>query len=46
MHSSNEQVLFTLHHWLEAGRFCWLVSIASTWGSSPRPAGSLLVWCK
>lgn len=46
MHSSNEQVLFALHHWLEAGRFCWLVSIASTWGSSPRPAGSLLVWCQ
>jgi xanthine dehydrogenase accessory factor len=45
MHSSNEQVIFALHHWLEAGRFCWLVSIASTWGSSPRPAGSLLVWC-
>lgn len=46
MHSSNEQVVFTLNNWLQAGRFCWLVSIASTWGSSPRPAGSLLVWCK
>lgn len=46
MQSSNEHVLFTLYSWLEAGRFCWLVSIASTWGSSPRPAGSLLVWCK
>lgn len=46
MQSSNEHVLFTLHDWLEAGRFCWLISIASTWGSSPRPAGSLLVWCK
>ena len=46
MLSANEQVLHALHRWLEAGRFCWLVSIVSTWGSSPRPAGSLLVWCK
>lgn len=46
MQSSNEQVLFTLHDWLQAGHFCWLISIASTWGSSPRPAGSLLVWCR
>lgn len=45
MQSSNEQVLFKLRDWLDAGRFCWLISIASTWGSSPRPAGSLLVWC-
>ncbi len=46
MQSSNEQVLVKLHEWLHAGRFCWLISIASTWGSSPRPAGSLLVWCE
>ena len=44
MQSSNEQVIRKLHDWLEAGQFCWLISIASTWGSSPRPAGSLLVW--
>lgn len=46
MHSANEQVLFALHDQLQAGHFCWLASIASTWGSSPRPAGSLLVWSK
>lgn len=44
MQSSNEQVIHQLHDWLMAGRFCWLVTIAATWGSSPRPAGSLLVW--
>lgn len=46
MHSSNEQVLFSLRDWLRAGHCCWLISIASTWGSSPRPAGSLLVWSR
>ncbi|HVL00480.1 MAG TPA: XdhC family protein [Dongiaceae bacterium] len=45
MQSSNEQVIRTLQSWLHSGHFCWLISIASTWGSSPRPAGSLLVWC-
>jgi len=45
MQSSNEQVIRKLHDWLQADRFCWLISIAATWGSSPRPAGSLLVWC-
>ena len=29
--------------WLEAGRRVALVTVAKTWGSSPRPAGSLLV---
>ena len=46
MQSSNQQVITKLGEWLQAGRFCWLVTIASTWGSSPRPAGSLLVWCR
>lgn len=45
MHSSNEQVIRSLHRWLTAGHACWLISIAATWGSSPRPAGSLLGWC-
>ena len=45
MQSSNDQVIRKLHDWLQADRFCWLISIAATWGSSPRPAGSLLVWC-
>jgi xanthine dehydrogenase accessory factor len=29
--------------WLEAGQRVALVTVAKTWGSSPRPAGSLLV---
>ncbi len=45
MQSSNEQVIRALQQWLQAGQHCWLISIAATWGSSPRPAGSLLGWC-
>lgn len=45
MQGSNEQVIRTLHQWLDAGFDCWLISIAATWGSSPRPVGSLLAWC-
>ena len=45
MQSGNQQVIGKLNEWLQAGRDCWLISIAATWGSSPRPAGSLLVWC-
>ena len=44
MQSHNEQVIFALESRLNAGQFCWLITIASTWGSSPRPAGSLMVW--
>lgn len=44
MQSHNEQVLMALDHWLNFGQLCWLITIASTWGSSPRPAGSLMVW--
>ncbi|HET8705188.1 MAG TPA: XdhC family protein [Pseudomonadales bacterium] len=44
MQSHNEQVIIALDNWLKAGHFCWLITIASTWGSSPRPAGSLMVW--
>ena len=44
MHSTNETVLRELAQRLQQGEHCWLISITSTWGSSPRPAGSLLLW--
>lgn len=43
MYSLDQQVLAQLAAWLEAGRNCWLCTITETFGSSPRPAGSLLV---
>ncbi|MDT8399914.1 MAG: XdhC family protein [Pseudomonadales bacterium] len=42
MNSMDQQVLSQLSQWLEAGRQCWLCTIISTFGSSPRPVGSLL----
>ena len=28
--------------WLSEQRNCWLATVVATWGSSPRPVGSLL----
>ena len=42
MNSIDQQVIFQLSQWLEAGKQCWLCTIISTFGSSPRPVGSLL----
>jgi len=38
----DQQVIVQLSSWLEAGKQCWLCTIVSTFGSSPRPIGSLL----
>lgn len=35
-------VLRTANGWLHAGVPAWLVAVARTWGSSPRPPGSLM----
>jgi len=43
MNSLDQQVLSQLASWLEAGKHCWLCTITDTFGSSPRPIGSLLV---
>ena len=43
MNSLDQQVLTQLASWLEAGKRCWLCTITDTFGSSPRPIGSLLV---
>jgi xanthine dehydrogenase accessory factor len=42
MDSIDQQVLKQLQRWLEAGESCYLCTIVSTVGSSPRPVGSLM----
>jgi xanthine dehydrogenase accessory factor len=42
MQSLDQQVLAQLSTWLKAGQHCWLCTIVDTFGSSPRPTGSLL----
>lgn len=36
------EVLSSLLQWLQQGREAFLCTVASTWGSSPRPVGSLM----
>src|SRR4030065_29254 len=42
MRSADREVLATAADWLDAGHGVYLVTVARTWGSSPRPPGSLL----
>ena len=41
MQAVDSEVLNQVVAWLDAGRPCWLATVVETWGSSPRPAGSL-----
>ncbi|MEX2488651.1 MAG: XdhC family protein [Pseudomonadales bacterium] len=41
MNNADHQVLAQLTRWIEAGEMCWLATVVKTWGSSPRPIGSL-----
>ena len=43
LYSADREVLETAVHWLEEGRRAALVTVAKTWGSSPRPAGALML---
>lgn len=43
MQSSDREVLQTAVMWLEAGHTVELVTLATTWGSAPRPVGSLAI---
>jgi xanthine dehydrogenase accessory factor len=45
MRSADREVLTAAVDWLDDGRAVWLVTVARTWGSSPRPVGSLLAIC-
>lgn len=42
MHAVDEEVIRKVQAWLDEGRNCWLATVIGTWGSSPRPVGSLL----
>ncbi|MEM1433572.1 MAG: XdhC family protein [Pseudomonadota bacterium] len=42
MRAADQEVLAQVASWLAAGRDCWLATVVATWGSSPRPVGSLL----
>ena len=42
MQAVDQQVLDQVCDWLEADASCWLATVVETWGSSPRPVGSLL----
>jgi len=42
MDSLDLQVLTQARDWVKAGHKAWLVTVAQTWGSAPRPPGSLL----
>jgi xanthine dehydrogenase accessory factor len=41
MQATDHEVLSQAKIWLEAGDTCWLATVVQTWGSSPRPVGSL-----
>jgi xanthine dehydrogenase accessory factor len=43
MDSQDLEVLKMCERWLNAGQACELVTVVKTWGSSPRPEGSMLV---
>ena len=42
MLAADQEVLTQLAGWLRAQQRCWLATVVATWGSSPRPVGSLL----
>ena len=41
MQAADHEVLSQARIWLDAGETCWLATVVATWGSSPRPVGSL-----
>ncbi|GBQ42368.1 putative xanthine dehydrogenase subunit A [Komagataeibacter europaeus] len=43
--SSTRDPLDLLIEWARAGQPCALATVTSTWGSSPRPAGSMMAVC-
>lgn len=42
MQAVDREVLTQVRDWLAAGESAWLCTVVKTWGSSPRPIGSLL----
>ena len=46
MENLDELVLRTLKHWRSASRRALLATVVRTWGSSPRPIGSIMALCE
>ena len=46
MENLDVMVLRTLHGWRAAGRRALLATVVRTWGSSPRPVGSIMALCE
>ena len=42
MQSSQHHIIAHVASWLAAGKSVWLCTIIKTWGSSPRPVGSMM----
>lgn len=43
MKAANHQVISQTYEWLKSGQNCWLSTVVATYGSSPRPEGSMMV---
>lgn len=41
-HADNDAILAQAANWLDAGRAVALAHVIATWGSAPRPVGSLM----
>jgi xanthine dehydrogenase accessory factor len=39
-------VIRTACEWIDAGHLCWLATVIETYGSAPRPLGSMAVLCE
>jgi len=46
MDAQDQQVLHSLHDWLDRQQEAWLCTITATYGSSPRPPGSLFAFSR
>ena len=46
MENIDVMVLRTLRNWRQAGQRALLATVVRTWGSSPRPIGSIMALCE
>lgn len=46
MENLDVMVLRTLRDWRVAGKHALLATVVRTWGSSPRPVGSIMALCE
>ncbi|WP_062268275.1 XdhC family protein [Endozoicomonas arenosclerae] len=44
MKNTHQQVLLDTQRWLQSGQAVWLGTVLKTWGSSPRPVGSVMAF--